>query len=86
MRQKFELVPAYGDVEKPTQAVFYEKAAAKYLSTNRLKFRELVFTGNIPWVTFPGEKRRRYLKRDLDLYLEALPKYTMLPSENSPTP
>lgn len=64
-------------------AAFHELAAAKYLGMNRTSFRELVFSGLIPFASHINGRTRIYFRTDLDAYLEGLRKSTMSPRENS---
>lgn len=84
--QKFELIPIVNEGLAPlTQAVMYEKMAAKYVMLGIHEFRELVHKGVIPYRTRPGHDRRIYLKSDLDAYLANLPVGGKIrPSEDSP--
>jgi hypothetical protein len=72
--KKFELIPMINDGLAPlTQAVMYEKMAAKYVMLGIHEFRGLVHNGIIQYRTRPGHSRRIYLKSDLDTYLAGLP-------------
>ncbi len=80
------LVPIIEQPKASPPAAMHELDAARYIGTNRTSFRELVFDGHIPFRTHLNGKRRIYLRRDLDLYLESLPKHIMASRENSPKP
>ncbi len=72
--QKYEILPVVNEGLAPlTQAVMYEKMAAKYIMLSIHEFRELVNNGIIPYRTLQGHSRRIYLKSDLDAYLATLP-------------
>ena len=83
--EKFELIPIAREGFAPlTQAVMYEKVAARYVMLGIHEFRELVHKGIIPYRTRSGHSRRIYLKSDLDSYLAGLPiGGKMGPSEDS---
>ncbi len=74
MKSNLILMPAMGDLSKPTPAVFWEVAAAKYVKLGIQEFRELVNQGAIPFRNHQGRRRRIYLKEDLDAYLRNLPR------------
>ena len=80
------LVPIIEQPKASPPAAMHELDAARYIGTNRTQFRELVFAGHIPYTMHLNGKRRIYLRRDLDLYLESLPKHIMSSRENSPKP
>ena len=80
------LVPIIQQPKASPPAALHELDAARYIGTNRTSFRELVMPGHIPYTMHLNGKRRIYLRRDLDLYLEALPKHIMSSRENSPRP
>ena len=80
------LVPIIEQPKTYPPAAMHELDAARYVGTNRTQFRELVFGGHIPYTMHLNGKRRIYLRRDLDLYLESLPKHIMSSRENSPRP
>lgn len=70
--QKFEILPVVNEGLAPlTQAVMYEKTAAKYVMLGIHEFRDLVHNGIIPYRTRQGHCRRIYLKSDLDASLHA---------------
>ena len=72
--QKFEILPVVNEGLAPlSQAVMYEKMAAKYVMLGIHEFRELARNGTIPYRTRPGHRRRIYLRMDLDAYLTNLP-------------
>jgi hypothetical protein len=72
-RTKLALIPTADD-RHATPAAMHELASARYVGMNRTAFRDLVFTGVIPYTVHMNGKRRIYLKADLDAYLEALPR------------
>ena len=80
------LVPIIEQPKTYPPAAMHELDAARYVGTNRTQFRELVFAGHIPYTMHLNGKRRIYLRGDLDLYLESLPKHIMSSRENSPRP
>jgi hypothetical protein len=82
---KLALVPVIEEIGT-CQAVFHECGAAQYLDMNRTAFRELVFSGRIPYTSHLNGVRRIYLRSDLDAYLAALKRRTMPPRGNSPRP
>ncbi len=64
-------------------AAFHELEAARYLGMNRTAFREMVFSGLLPFRVHLNGKRRIYLRTDLDDYLQSLKRRTMPERENS---
>ena len=82
---RLALVPR-ADEHRAAPAAMHELAAARYLGMNRTSFRELLFSGQMPWTTHLNGKRRIYLKTDLDRYLESRPRSRMAPRENSQNP
>ena len=78
------LVPILEQPKAGPPAAMHELDAARYVGTNRTSFRELVFAGHIPYTMHLNGKRRIYLRKDLELYLESLPKHIMSARENSP--
>ncbi len=80
------LLPVNDDVKTAVPAAMHELAAARYLGMNRTSFRELVFSGVIPYTSHINGKRRIYLRSDLDRYLNGLTRHIMAPRENSPRP
>jgi hypothetical protein len=60
-----------------TPGAFHERGAALYLGMNRIAFRELVFSGVIPYTTHSNGIRRIYLRSDLDAYLSSLDRRTI---------
>jgi excisionase family DNA binding protein len=74
LMQNFEILPVVNEGLAPlTQAVMYEKTAAKYVMLGIHEFRKLVDEGVIPCRFHPGRTRRIYLRSDLDRYLSNLP-------------
>jgi hypothetical protein len=72
--EKMALMPVVDSFAPITQAVMYEKTAAKYIMLGIHDFRKMVDGGMIPFRTHPGRNRRIYLKSDLDEYLRSLPR------------
>jgi hypothetical protein len=64
-------------VKEAQPAAFHEAGAKRYLGLNRLAFRELVFSGLIPFTTHANGSKRIYLRCDLDAYLESRPRSRM---------
>ena len=66
-------------------AAFREGGAAKYLCLSRTRFRNLVFSGLIPYTSHQGSFHRIYLRADLDNYLNSLPR-RKIPSSETRSP
>jgi len=81
--KKLVLLPVTDSIRESSPAVFHELDAAKYLGMNRTAFRELVFSGLIPFSEHVNGKRRIYLRADLDSYLANLNWRKMPECENS---
>jgi excisionase family DNA binding protein len=80
------LLPIIDQPKTSPPAALHELDAARYIGTNRTSFRELVMAGHIPYTMHLNGKRRIYLRKDLDTYLESLPKHIMSLRENSLRP
>ncbi len=65
------------EIKESQPAAFHETGARRYLGMNRLAFRELVFSGVIPFTTHSNGSKRIYLRCDLDAYLESRPRIRM---------
>lgn len=81
---RLAVVPIH-DVTSVQPAAMLERAAIRYIGTNRTYFRRLVDLGAIPFVTHLVGKARLYLRSDLDAYLAGLKKRSMAPCENPPS-
>ncbi len=81
VRSNFALVEVK-DVAETHPAIFYELQAAKYLGISRPTFRNLVFSGIIPYAMHIGGKVRIYRRSDLDSYIAGLNWRKMTPREH----
>ena len=70
------------DKRHSNPAAFHELAASRYVGMSRPTFRKLLFKGVFPYSFHMDGKTRIYLRSDLDVYLESLPRTRMQPCEN----
>ncbi len=84
-KTRLALVPV-SEEQDAAPAAMHELAAARYIGMNRTAFRDLVFSGIIPYSMHLNGVRRIYLKSDLDCYLKSLPRRRMTPRGNSLEP